>query len=557
MDDKTRKQIQTRWSALKSERSSWDTHWRDLSEHIQPRTGRFLVDDRNKGERKYNKILDNTATKAARILSAGMMSGMTSPARPWFSLTTPDPDLNKFTPVKIWLNDVTELMNRVFQKSNTYRSLQSMYSEIAVMGTAANIIVPDFNNVIHNYPLTTGEYCIAQNWKGEIVTLYREFQKTVYELVSEFGLNNVSTSVKSMYDNGNMDAWVTVIHAIEPRTDRDASKLDSLNMPWRSVYFEQGSNKDGKVLRESGFKRFPVLAPRWDIYGGDIYGTSPAMEALGDIRQLQFLQKEKAKAISYKVSPPLQVPGRFKNNEFDLLPGGISFVDDTTNNQGVRSAFEVNLDLSHLLNDIQDTRQRINSAFYVDMFLMISQVDNGDKTAREVAELHEEKLLMLGPVVERFKNEVLDPLIEITFDAMMEAKIVPPPPQELQGKNIDVELVSIIAQAQKAAGITSLSRFASGVGSLAQVFPGITDNIDPDALVGVMADQLGVDPRIVRDPKDVEAMRQQQAQAQQQAQQAAMANQSADTAQKLSNADTSQPNALTALASAIGGGNEQ
>jgi len=37
--------------------------------------------------------------------------------------------------------------------------------------------LPDFQNIIHHYPLTTGEYCIATNYQGTVNTLYREYEK--------------------------------------------------------------------------------------------------------------------------------------------------------------------------------------------------------------------------------------------------------------------------------------------------------------------------------------------------------------------------------------------
>ena len=124
-----REKLLTRWGQLKSERASWWSHWQEISSYILPRSGRFFVQDRDKGWRRHNNIYDNTGTRALRVLGAGMMAGATSPARPWFRLATSDPELNKYPPGKIWLSDVTKLMQIIFQKSNTYRALHQMYEE--------------------------------------------------------------------------------------------------------------------------------------------------------------------------------------------------------------------------------------------------------------------------------------------------------------------------------------------------------------------------------------------------------------------------------------------
>ena len=541
-----------RWQGLKTERSSWIDQWQSISRYLLPRSGRFFVQDRNRGESRYNEIYDNTGIRALRVLSAGMMSYMTSPSKPWFRLSTADTELMQYAPVKTWLHDVTELMHTIFQRSNTYRALHAMYDELAAFGTAASIVVPDFKNVIQLFPLTIGEYAIATNWKGEVNTLYREFQKSIHEVVAEFGIENCSATIQSMYRNGNLDAWVTIVHCIEPREDRDTAKQDAKNMPWRSIYFElQGAQT--AFLRESGFKRFPALCPRWSVSGGDIYGTSPGIESLGDIKQLQHEQVRKGQVIDYKTKPPLQVPTSLKNRDVNILPGGITPVDMTGPNSGVKTLFDVNLDLNSLLGDIQDVRGRIQSTFYADLFLMIANQNDGRMTATEVAERHEEKLLMLGPVTERLQNELLDPLIELTFDHIMTAGIAPPPPRELEGHELNVELVSMLAQAQRAVGTNSIDRFVNSLGAVAQFKPEALDRLNVDKWADIYSDSLGVDPHLLVPQDSVDAMRQQRAQAAQAAQQSALINQNADTAQKLSAAKTDESNVLSDVTRAFSG----
>lgn len=547
-----RDKLLSRWSQLKTERASWMAHWREISDYMLPRSGRFFVQDRNRGHRRHNNILDSTSTKALRILAAGMMSGLTSPARPWFRLTIADTDLMEYGPVKLWLADVTSLMHTVFQRSNTYRVLHSIYEELGAFGTASAIMASSYQNVIHHYPLTVGEYAIATDWEGKVNTLYREFQKTVSEVVAEFGIENVSPSIKGLYDRGGLDSWVTLIHAIEPRSDRDPTKRDSKNMPFRSVYFEVSGNPD-KYLRESGFKSFNALCPRWATAGGDIYGNSPGMECLGDIKQLQHEQLRKGQVIDYQTMPPLQVPSTIKNRDVQTMPGGVTFVDATGPNNAIRSAFDVNLRLDYLLEDIRDVRERIRSSFYADLFLMLANSQDTRMTATEVAERHEEKLLMLGPVLERLQNELLDPLIEFTFNQIMEARIAPPPPAELEGHEVNVRLVSMLAQAQRAIGTNSIDRFVGSIGAVAQFKPEVLDKLDADAWADLYSESLGIDPRIIVPTDQLQAVRQQRAQMAAQAQQAAMANQAADTTNKLASASTDGQNALTDITRSFSG----
>lgn len=547
-----REKLQARWGALKSERAGWIDHWREISDYMLPRSGRFLVSDRNRGERKHNKIYDSTSTRALRVLAAGMMAGMTSPARPWFRLTTSDPNLDESAAVKRWLADVTRIMQMIFAQSNTYLSFHGIYEELGAFGTASSIVLPDFENVLHHYRLTAGEYAVATDYRGVVDTVYREFDMTAGQMVAEFGKDNVSPAVLALYDRGALDQWVTVMHCVEPRRDRESGKRDAKNMPWKSTYFEPGGGSD-KLLRESGFREFPALCPRWMTAGGDIYGNSPGMEALGDIKQLQHEQLRKAQGIDYMVNPPLQVPTALKGRDVDTLPGGVSYYDAANPGGGIRSAFEVSIDLSHLLVDINDVRQRINSTFYADLFLMLANDTRSGITATEVAERHEEKLLMLGPVLERLHNEILTPKIDMTFTRMVEAGIVPPAPEELQGMELNVEFVSMLAQAQRAIATNSIDRFVGNLGAVAQIKPDVLDKFDADKWADAYADMLGVDPEFIVPGEQVALIRQQRADRQAQAEQAAMMNQGADTMQKLSASDTAGQNGLTDVMRAFSG----
>lgn len=508
-----------RKSAMFNERSSWMTHWQEISAYQQPRMGRFISTDRNRGARRHNNIYDNTALLAARTLGAGMMSGMTSPARPWFRLTLSDTDLREVGRVKTWLHRSGVLLREVFARSNTYRALHAGYEELGLFGTWATILLPDFDTVVHHYPMTIGEYAIGVDHRGVPNAFCREFELSVGAVVGQFGRENVSQTVRNMYDRHNLDAWVPVVHVIEPNTGRDSTKLDNKNMRFSSHYMELGNESDKQCLSESGFKRFPVLAPRWSVSGQDIYGSSPGQEALGDVKQLQHEQLRKSQGIDYQVNPPIQVPTSYKDAAKARLPGGVMFVDENQGSAGVRSAYQVPINLQHLLLDIQDVRERIRSTYYADLFLMLANDTRSGVTATEVAERHEEKLLMLGPVLERLHNELLSPMIDLTFDYCMEAGILPEIPPELEGMDLNIEFVSTLAQAQRVVSAQGMDRLLGTLGSMVQLYPHVTKKVDPMQAIDDYAEMYGVNPEIIV-PDDVV---QEQVEAADQAAQAASA----------------------------------
>lgn len=553
MADFTHKeQVQARLGSLRTERSSWMTHWQDLSQNILPRNGRFVSSDRNRGGSRTNGLLDNTATRGARTLAAGMLGGLTSPARPWLRVKTEDDDLNEYQPVKLWLAEVTRRMLASFSGSNTYRALHGAYEELGVFGTSATTILDDFDSLIHMYGHTVGEFMLATNYRGQVDTFYREFEITVDQCVREFGLANCSNTVKNLWTANNRFAWIKIVHVVEPRTERNPQNPTAQHMAWKSCYFEAGDSGP-LFLREGGYKRFRVLAPRWITTGQDVYGQSPGMEVLGDVKQLQHEQFRKSQGIDYQTRPPLQGPSSMKNMEVDMLPGGLTLVDTAGANMGLRPTFEANINLNYLLEDIRDVRERINAGFYSDLFLMLANQDNRNMTATEVAERHEEKLLMLGPVLERLHNELLDPLVEITFERMLEAGVLPPPPEELDGLELNVEFVSILAQAQRAVGTNSVDRFVGNLGVMAQLKPDVLDKFDADQWVDVYADSTGVDPSLIVADEKVALIRQTRAQEQQAAAAQQQAAQLAESAAKLGTVDTGGRNAAADIMNQLSG----
>lgn len=562
----TKQKVLKRIGALETERSSWMTHWQDINRVLLPRTGQFNSTDANRGDRRNEDILDNTATMAIGTLAAGMQSGMTSPARPWLKLETADTDLMNVKAVSLWLDQVTQKLRTVFSRSNTYRALHGMYAELGAYGTAPAVVLPDFQDVIRFYPMTVGEYCLSTDDRGVVNTMSRKLQMTVDQIVRRYVMKGgredwavVSPTIKNMWDRHNVDSWIPVAHLIQPRKDRDTRKLDARNMPFESIMLETGGNDDA-LLSESGYRRFPVVAPRWFTRGQDIYGSNcPGMTALGDILQLQQEQLRKGQAIDYMVKPPLQVPTSLKNNDDgDFLPGGVTYVDAVGPGNAVRSAFDVQLNLQHLLGDLQDVRARINSAFYADLFLFLSNVQGmkGQMTAREVAEIHEEKLLMLGPVVENIETDGLAPVVDITFDACMEAGILPPPPPELAGgMDLNIEFIGLLSQAQRAVSMAGVDRIIGATASIAAAKqdPSVWDKIDTDAVIDKAASYVGVDPEVIRGDDEVAAIREGRAQAQQAAAAQEQAARVAATAKDLAGADMSTDNALTNVVRSFSG----
>lgn len=532
-----RERLEQLRTSLLQQRSSFDAHWRELGDWMLPRRTRFWSGDRNRGDKRNQNIIDSTARFSARTLQSGLHAGLTSPARPWFKLTTPDPDLAEFKPVKEWLSQVTTRMQVIFAQTNLYNVLPIIYGDIGVFGTAAAGMLADTKDLFRCYAYPLGSYMLGLDGRGVVTTFVRDYELSVRQVVEQFGVDpgmrdisweRLSITVKDLWDKGDYEAPVQLTWVVCPNEDRDDDKLPAKYLPWASCHYETGDNREGKpFLRESGFRSFPILAPRWDVTGEDSYGTDcPGMTALGDCKQLQIMQREKGKAIKKQIDPPLVGAAELRQQKTSLLPGDITYVREPQ--YGLRAVHEITLNLSHLVEDIGQTQYRVQRAFYEDLFLMLARSDEQREsgqpvTAREVAERHEEKLLALGPVLERTNDELLDPLVDRAYEFMEAQGLLPDPPEQLQGVDLDVEYISIMAQAQKLVGVVGQDRFVMSLVPLVETFPEIRHKININQLVDNYGEMLGVDPRLIRSNEEAEALTAQQAQAAQQVQAAEQA----------------------------------
>lgn len=565
---------------LEIERNNFRPHWKDASNQILPRRGRFLISEanRNKGEQRNFNILDTTPSLAARTAAGGMMGGITSPARPWFRLSISGPrDVTDTVAVKIWLDKVVRDMREVFQKSNTYDILPLAYKDLVTFSQTCIMIEEDFDKTIRLTSFPIGSYMWANDQFGKVNTFMRDFRYTVQQIVDKFGRfgpkhddvdwTNISQRVRDHWENGQFEEWIDVVHVIKPNEFHDPVRNESRFKKWSSDYYERGlssqsgqsasnDNLDDMFLRESGFDIFPILGPRWEVTGEDVYGVdSPGMISIADCKQLQKHEQRGSQAVEKMVNPPLMGPSSLKKQKISLLSGDVTYYDTREGMQGLKPVHETRFPISDLELKSAQIRRRIDDAFFVPLFLMLqSDPRNRQITAREVEERHSEKILMMGPVLTRLNTELLQPLIDITFQIMFRQGKIDDPPVEIQGRPIKIEFVSIMAQAEKLSGLQSIERFLTDVGQMAQLQPDVLDKIDTDKAVDEIAETLGIPPEILVEQREVILIRQQRAEFQQQQAQMAQAAAEAKTAVDLSKADLNKDSALKRMLEATQAG---
>jgi len=482
------------YNALKNERASWMPVWKDLGLYLAPTRGFFDGQTPNQGRRIDHKtLLDSTPCLAVEVLCAGMMSGLTSPARSWFDLSLAPEDMMELPGAREWIFDVKKRLEEVFAKSNVYGVLHGFYEEIAVFGTAAFLLEEDREKGLYCRAFTVGEYSLGTDERGQVNRFGREFFMTGEQLTQTFGKEHLPAYITSQLGEGKTTQWYKVFHLIVPNDRHVPSLQDNQHMPFASIYFLES----GHLLRRSGYREFPVIAARWEVKNSsDVYGKGPGWKCLGDVKMLQKMQKTKLVALDKSTNPPVMVSANVQG-EVNLLPGGITRYNGAADG-AVRPAYQVQPDLNALEAAIGSVRNIVRSQFFADVFLSLSAQNYSGMTATEVAERHQEKMLVLGPVLERLKNELLDPLIDRAFNLLARQGLLPPAPPSIQGLPLKVEYVSMIAQAQKAAGVSSLMQGLNYAASLAAVRPELLNRVDYDCALEEGLKALGVAPALLK-----------------------------------------------------------
>ena len=512
------KKLLKRFDRLKSNRQNWESHWQEVADYMQPRKA-DVTKTRSKGDKRTELVFDSSPMQSVELLAASLHGMLTNPATPWFSLKFKGADLENDDDAKAWLEEATEVMYTAFNRSNFQQEIFELYHDLITFGTAAMFIEEDEEDVLKFSTRHINEMYISENDKGRIDTIFRKFRLTARAAIQKFGAN-VSNNIVTVHKKDPYEE-IDIIHAVYPRSDFDPKKQDKENMPFESVYFEAGT---GDELSVSGFREFPFVVPRYLKASHEIYGRSPAMTALPDVKMLNEMSKTTIKSAQKQVDPPLLVPDDGFILPVRTVPGGLNFYRAGTRDRIETLNIGANTPLG--LNMEEQRRNSIRNAFYVNQLMM----QNGPQmTATEVIQRNEEKMRLLGPVLGRLQSELLKPLIDRAFSLILRKNLFPQAPDFLAGQDIEIEYVSPLAKAQKSTELQSIMRGIEILGSLANVAP-VFDHVNMDKLVKHLMDVVGVPQKVLKSSSEVQADRQAAQEQQAQQQQMAQMQQLAETA---------------------------
>lgn len=547
----TKKRMNARLTALASTRSPHIIDWQKITQVIRPSRGTYLSSGEEVSKRPTSMI-NSTPAVASRTLQAGMISGASSPAYQWFKLELDDKEMMKWGPAKVALEQRETILMDYLARSNFYQILQTVYGDSADFGTGLGLIDLHPRELFTAKEFSPGQYYIDVDENGDIDTIYAEFFKTTLQLVSKYSKTKCSKKVQDSYDKGNYNDRWKIIQIIEPNQDLEEGKsADWRGKPWVKFTYEEDVKTDGEAgyLEISGYEDWPGFDLRWDISSGNIWGQGPGLLALGDAAALQTYEFRDAQAVEKSVKPPLGAPIFLKNRPVSHAPGGVTYYDPyASNGAKVEPLYTIQAGVLQALDaKIMRTENRVNEVYYKDLFLMLATTDRREITAREVEEKHQEKLLALGPVLQRTHRDALSRAIIRVYKILVAANVFPPAPSELNERQLTLRYTSALAYAQRSAGATSIERFFGFMGNLVGAYPKLAYKVKPGAAADYYADAVGVPAEIMVPDDQMEKDFGQAQQAAAAPEQAKAANDMASAAQLLSQTDTARPNALNYL----------
>lgn len=505
------------YEEARTERVDFEAEWRNISNFLLPGRGVYQTYTKpRKRQLTTTNVINTVAEDALYVLTSGMHSGLTSPSRPWFRLAWSDEKIKTVEPLVAWLQDSENRLNAGLHASNFYSIINSFYIEYVGFGNGCVYVGEDSDTVQAPFRfelLTAGEYAFTLGSDGRPSTFFRTVFMSQRQLVERFR-TQVSAEIRKKVEAN--EAGIDVIDlAVVEIVMHDAF----MDKPWTRVYYEAssesaaGNSSEKEPLEVSGYYEFPYPLARWSTIGSDTYGIGPGSRALPDIKRLQEMEKAFLMATHKAINPPLNAPARMRG-KLNTLPGGYNYYSNPQ--ETVNEIYQVRFDYTGVGGAIERVEQRIQRNFFNDIFLTAARDPNATPyKATEVNAREQEKMLRLGPVIERLQHEFLQPVIERCFNIMLRKELFAPldPALAEMAGEYTISLVSPLATAQRAVALNGIQTFMGFIGQAAQFDQSILDNIDTDEAAREMADIAGVQLGVLRKKEDIQKMRQQRAQA--------------------------------------------
>lgn len=491
-------------------RGVWEEHWREIAERVLPRENWFQASDKTPGDKRTEKVFDATAGLALERFAAAMESMLTPRTMRWHKLTTSDPFLAEDQSVKEYLDAVTDILFRVrySPRANFASQVHENYMSLGAFGSGA-LFTDDIVGVGIRYKsIHLSEIFFSENHAGVVDKVHRKFEMTARQAAERWGSENLPEKIRAALEK-TPERKFEFLHCVKPNLERNPRRRDYRGMPFVSYYV---SMEERMMLQEGGYNSFPYAISRYVTAPKEVYGRSPAMTVLPDIKMINEMSKTVIRAAHKIVDPPLLLQEDGVLQAFNTRPGALNYGGVDDQGRQVVQPLQSNARVDIGMEMMEQRRRVINDAFLITLFQILVETPN--MTATEAMLRAQEKGALLAPTMGRQQSEMLGPLIERELDILGRAGILPPMPDALieRGGEVDIEYVSPLNRSQRAEEGVAILRTLEAVTPLAQLDPSVMMIFKADEIARQLADINGVPAKIMRSPQELEAMMEEQRQ---------------------------------------------
>jgi hypothetical protein len=536
--------------ALETKREREDARWRVIAEHVLPYRGFWPADSDTqdaileRGKRNINPA----ATSSLERSAAGMTVGMTPEGMPWVNLKTRDDSRMEASGVREHLGFRENMIYALLRSAGFYQAIFDCNLELFGFGGGLLFMDNDPKRMARFEACTVGTYCVSHDASGDLSIVVRRTRKTLKAVADKYGEDKLSKGAKAKLIIAPYSD-IDIIHIVSPREGRERGKLDAMQMPWRSVVYEDNLDNRGEdgpvdVLEESGYHEMPYFYAPYAMTGASDYGIGPGFFLIGHSRQLNETERQKLVALLKMINPPTKKPAGL-TQRLNVGPGQENAVSMSDSN-GLGSLYEINIPLQYVYQEIKEIELRVTAVAKSDLFYDLpAEMRPNDMTATEYMERQRRRIQQVAPVVSLYEPRILDKVVERANNMLDRAGLFPPPPPALlESGGLEIEYTSTVSKSIRQAGAENTRAYVAEIGNLAKIQ--LEAGMKPTALLKIdipqaadeIASGLGVPARVVVDDEKFEADLQAQLEQERQAQQMAVEKEAMESAAKLGNVRT-------------------
>lgn len=476
-----------RYDRARERRSAWETTWQECYDFALPQRGDFTRVS-YPGKIRTERLYDGTALDAVDQLAASLLGHLTPPWTQWFGFK-PGPDLSMdeaqaLAPV---LEDSARIMQAHFDRSNFAVEMHQCFLDLVVGGTAALYFEEAEPGSFSAFKFTSvplADIVLEEGENGFLDGSFRTLKMTGAQLSDRYP-GAVLPSHTLREAERDPQARFTVIESILPR----GGAYD-----FTAILTDQGQPFE---LSSGRFMSSPCIAFRWMKSPGELYGRSPVMKALPDIKTANKVVELILKNASIAVTGIWQAEddGVLNPANIELIPGAI--IPKAVGSQGLKPLeMPGRFDVSQIILD--DLRARIRHALLIDK---LGQIDGRRMTATEVIERASEAALLLGATYGRLQSELLTPMIRRAYAILRRRGEIPD--IALDGRFVSLDYRAPLARAQAQRNVQNIMTWINSVLSLGTDAMSAVDAVRTARYLGEV---LGVPSDLIRKQEAVDVL---------------------------------------------------